>query len=77
MPQMIFDDPDGMLGMLRDSVQTFASSFPGPQRLRQRRDKGADLDREVWTGMAEAGWLGLTLPEDLGGQASAHANRQF
>lgn len=67
MPQMIFDDPDGMLGMLRDSVQTFASSFPGPQRLRQRRDKGVDLDRDVWTGMAEAGWLGLTLPEELGG----------
>lgn len=67
MPQMIFDDEDGTLGMLRDSVQGFADSFPGPQRLRQRRAEGADLDRALWAGMAEAGWLGLTLPEDLGG----------
>lgn len=67
MPQIIFDDQDGTLSMLRDSVQAFASTFPGPQRLRQRRAAKADLDRDVWAGMAEAGWLGLTLPEDLGG----------
>jgi len=67
MPQMIFDDTDGTLGLLRDSVATFATRFPGAQRLRQRRAAGTDLDREVWAGMAEAGWLGLTIPEELGG----------
>jgi alkylation response protein AidB-like acyl-CoA dehydrogenase len=67
MPQMIFDDEDGTIGLLRDSVQGFAASFPGPQRLRQRRAAGTDLDHAVWAGMAEAGWLGLTLPESLGG----------
>jgi alkylation response protein AidB-like acyl-CoA dehydrogenase len=67
MPQMMFDDADGTLGMLRDSVQAFAAKFPGPQRLRQRRAAGSDLDREIWAGMADAGWLGLTIPEDLGG----------
>lgn len=67
MPQMMLDDDDGTLGLLRDSVQGFAASFPGPRRLRERRAAGADLDRALWAGMAEAGWLGLTLPEDLGG----------
>lgn len=67
MPQMIFDDHDGTLVMLRDSVQAFASTFPGPKRLRKRREEGADLDKDVWAGMADAGWLGLTLPEELGG----------
>lgn len=67
MPQMIFDDEDGTFGLLRDSVSGFAEGFPGPQRLRARRAAGTGLDRALWTAMADAGWLGLGIPEDLGG----------
>lgn len=67
MPQTQFEDEDGTLSMLRDSVTAFADRFPGAERLRAKRTMGQDLDREVWTAMAEAGWTGLLLPEDLGG----------
>lgn len=67
MPQTIFDDPDGTLAMLRDSAATLASRQPGPAPLRAKRAGSADIDRDLWTSMAEAGWLGLLLPEDLGG----------
>ena len=67
MGQMAFDDEDGTLSMLRDSVAGFGERFPGPRSLRARRAGGADLDREVWSAMAEAGWLGLLVPSDDGG----------
>lgn len=67
MPQTMFDDEDGTLAMLRDSVSGFAEANPGAQSLRARREAEADLDAEIWRGMAEAGWLGLLLPENLGG----------
>jgi len=64
MPQMNFDDPDGALAMLRDSVTGFAARHPGPKALRERRDAGG---KGHWSTMAEAGWIGLLLPEQLGG----------
>jgi alkylation response protein AidB-like acyl-CoA dehydrogenase len=67
MPQIILDDPDGTLGMLRDSVAQFASRVDGPAAMRTRRDAGLGLDRKIWDEMAQAGWLGLTLPETMGG----------
>lgn len=67
MPQAVFDDPEGVLAMLRDSVATLAERRPGPASLRKKRSAGADLDRELWSAMAEAGWTSLLLPEDLGG----------
>ncbi len=67
MPQTIFDDPDGTLGMLRDSVAALAQRQPGPASLRAVRAEARDTDPALWASMAEAGWLGLLLPEDLGG----------
>ncbi len=67
MPQILFDDPDGVHAMLRDSVASLAQLRPGPASLRGKRSRAADTDTELWTAMAEAGWLGLLLPEDLGG----------
>lgn len=67
MPHASFDDPDGTLAMLRDSVQSLAAQFPGPASLRAKRASHADSDATLWTAMAEAGWLALLLPEDLGG----------
>jgi alkylation response protein AidB-like acyl-CoA dehydrogenase len=67
MGQMAFDDEDGTLSILRESVASFAARFPGPRTLRARRAAGADLDRETWAAMAEAGWLGLLVPSEDGG----------
>lgn len=67
MPQTVFDDPDGTLAMLRDSVAALASRKSGAASLRALRAAGKDSDHELWAAMAEAGWLGLMLPEDLGG----------
>lgn len=67
MPQTIFDDPDGTLAMLRDSVAGLAARHPGSATLRARRAAGSDLDASVWAAMAEAGWTGLLLPEEIGG----------
>jgi alkylation response protein AidB-like acyl-CoA dehydrogenase len=67
MPQTMFDDPDGTLAMLRDSVAGFAAQNPGAKILRERRAAKEDLDQSIWRGMAEAGWLGLSLPEAMGG----------
>lgn len=67
MPHASFDDQDGTLAMLRDSVQSLAGQFPGPASLRAKRSRHGDSDEKLWAAMAEAGWLGLLLPEDLGG----------
>ncbi|RST87649.1 acyl-CoA dehydrogenase [Aquibium carbonis] len=67
MPQSIFDDSEGMLAMLRDSVATLASRQPGAASVRQKRAAGADMDKVLWTAMAQAGWTGILIPEDLGG----------
>lgn len=67
MPQTMFDDSDGMLAMLRDSVAGFAERHPGPKALRDKRARSGDFDGTLWSAMAEAGWVGLLLPEDLGG----------
>ncbi|CAM3770750.1 Glutaryl-CoA dehydrogenase, mitochondrial [Pseudomonas reidholzensis] len=67
MPQLIMADEDGVLEMLRDSVAAFAQGRPGPQSLRRLRGAEADLDLAQWQEMAAAGWVGLMLPEALGG----------
>lgn len=67
MPELMLDDPDGTLVMLRDSVTGFAARFPGAKALRERRARGGTMDQRIWSAMAEAGWIGLLLPEDCGG----------
>jgi hypothetical protein len=67
MPQAMFDDPDGMLAMLRESAAGFAAQHSGTKSLRDKRASAGDLDKQAWKAMAEAGWTGLLLPEDFGG----------
>lgn len=67
MNGLMLDDEDGGLALLRDSVAGFAARHDGPAGFRARRAAGVDLDRATWSAMAEAGWLSLLLPEDLGG----------
>jgi alkylation response protein AidB-like acyl-CoA dehydrogenase len=67
MPLALFDDPDGALSMLRGSVEAMSARTPGPVSLRSKRARQGDSDPAIWTAMSEAGWIGLLLPEDLGG----------
>lgn len=67
MPELTLDDPDGTLVLLRDSVTRFAARFPGAKALREKRGRGGSMDRQIWSAMAEAGWIGLLLPDDCGG----------
>lgn len=67
MPQIVLDDPDGTLAMFRESVATLAARHPGPASVRSRRADGGRPDMALWSAMAEAGWMGLLVPEELGG----------
>ena len=67
MPELMLDDSDGTLAMLRDSVTGFAARFPGAKAMREKRGRGGTMDPLIWSAMAEAGWIGLLLPEECGG----------
>ncbi|MGP1679678.1 MAG: acyl-CoA dehydrogenase family protein [Burkholderiales bacterium] len=56
---------DDTLRMLRDSAADFAVL----DAARVRRLRGADpgFERSVWREMADMGWLGVLIPEELGG----------
>jgi hypothetical protein len=69
MPRIMLDDPDQTLEMLRDSVATLARRTDGADVLRRRRAAGDEMDAGLWAEMAEAGWLGILLPEQMGGSA--------
>lgn len=73
MPLITLDDPDATLAMLRDSLAALAARADGPATFRRRRASGGDLDRDVWQALAEAGFLGLTLPEAMGGLSLGRA----
>jgi alkylation response protein AidB-like acyl-CoA dehydrogenase len=53
--------------MLRDSAKTFVQESAPVSVLRQLRDKGDEWSPELWAGMAEMGWTGITIPEAFDG----------
>jgi alkylation response protein AidB-like acyl-CoA dehydrogenase len=53
--------------MLRDSVSDFVTRATDIARVRRLRDTPAEYDRQLWTKMAELGWLGMLVPEAHGG----------
>jgi alkylation response protein AidB-like acyl-CoA dehydrogenase len=53
--------------MLRDSAKTFIQESSPVSALRKLRDGGAEWSPELWAGMAEMGWTGITIPEEFGG----------
>jgi len=60
-PSMTNDD---ITALLRQSAIDYLGTRPP-----RRTDPGVvpDFDRDGWKGLAELGWLGLALPESLGG----------
>ena len=55
------------LGLLRDSAAGFLAAEHSFARVRRLRDLPGGLDRPMLAKMAELGWMGLGLPEALGG----------
>lgn len=53
--------------MLLDGAQRFLTSTHSLQRARRWRSDGLRFDPQMWSSMAECGWLGMRLPEALGG----------
>jgi len=63
MPALSPDDRQ----MLLDSAETLLARAHDGARLRRLRDQGIAFDPAFWRLMAEAGWMGLRLPEAVGG----------
>lgn len=53
--------------MLLDGAQQFLQARHSLQRARCWRSEGRGFDARMWSAMAECGWLGMRLPEELGG----------
>lgn len=53
--------------MLQDSAKTFIQESSPAGVFRELRDSGKEWSPELWAGMVEMGWTGITIPEDFGG----------
>jgi alkylation response protein AidB-like acyl-CoA dehydrogenase len=63
---MDFDLSD-MQQMLTDSARKLIANTYSLEDLRRQRSIPDGLNRKNWSQFAELGWLGLPLPEDVGG----------
>ena len=61
---MDFDLTDDQIA-IREAVASVVTRFPDEYWL--ERDDDGKFPREFHTAMAEAGWLGITMPEEYGG----------
>jgi alkylation response protein AidB-like acyl-CoA dehydrogenase len=61
------EERDESLRMIRDSAAAVAPRGGDLKRIRDLRFGEPGFDRAVWRQMAEMGWPGLRLPEDVGG----------
>ncbi|HEY5641700.1 MAG TPA: acyl-CoA dehydrogenase family protein [Woeseiaceae bacterium] len=53
--------------MLRDAAKTFIGESSPVARLRELRDRGEAWSPDLWSGMADMGWTGITIAEQFGG----------
>ncbi|MBK8957731.1 MAG: acyl-CoA dehydrogenase [Proteobacteria bacterium] len=53
--------------LLTDSVADYCARALAPRRLRALHGAGHAFDRDAWREMAELGWCGLVVGEDVGG----------
>lgn len=53
--------------MLQDSVRKFVENEVPVEKVRELADNPKGLTDELWNAMAEQGWLGIIVPEELGG----------
>jgi len=60
--------------LLLDTVASFVKRQSPVSRHRALRDDPTGWSREMWQKMGEYGWLGLALPEDVGGLGGTFAD---
>jgi alkylation response protein AidB-like acyl-CoA dehydrogenase len=55
--------------MLKEQVKTWTKEEAPVAKFREMRDSGNQVgfDKATWEGMAELGWAGILVPEELGG----------
>lgn len=62
------DPMDDVERMLVDSARVLFRDRQKTARMKLNAPQAGAFDAELWRAMAEMGWLGLRLPESLGGQ---------
>lgn len=60
--------------LLLDTVASFVKKQSPVSRRRALRDDATGWSREVWKNMGDYGWLGLALPEEVGGLGGTFAD---
>jgi len=58
--------------VLRDQARKFLGERASPARVRRILETDAPYDTDLWSGMAEMGWMGTAIPESLGGAGLGH-----
>jgi acyl-CoA dehydrogenase len=53
--------------MMREEVNRFLTEQLPTGAVRQRIETGEMLDQDLWSKIAEMGWLGAAIPEEFGG----------
>ena len=53
--------------MIQETAASFVKKESPVERMRKLRDSELGYDASVWKSMGELGWLGLPLPESVGG----------
>ncbi|WP_158598033.1 acyl-CoA dehydrogenase family protein [Noviherbaspirillum saxi] len=61
------EDMDDVAVMLRDAAVGFIEGRYDASLLQENSLKPRPVDRKLWNEMADIGWLGLCLPESVGG----------
>src|ERR1700758_3083177 len=57
---------------LRDEARKFLAEKCPPKAVRAVLDGKAPLDKRLWKGLAEMGFLGVAIPESYGGTGAGH-----
>ena len=68
---MNFDFSDAQK-QLRDQARKFLAEKCPPRAVRAVLDGKAPYDRDLWKGLAEMGFLGVTIPENYGGTGAGY-----
>src|SRR5258705_1769500 len=68
---MNFDFSDEQKQM-RDEARKFLAEKCPPKAVREVLDGKAPYDKALWQGLAEMGFLGVAIPEALGGGGARH-----
>jgi alkylation response protein AidB-like acyl-CoA dehydrogenase len=64
--RMDFDLSDDQVA-LRDGARELLDGLASPARVRAHTERADAYDAELWSAMADQGWLGIELDESLGG----------